>query len=199
MNRVLRRFFVRTLVAIGLLLALGVTQVLAGGPCRPVCPPPMCGPSMCPPPMCGPAPCPPPMCGPAACPPPCPPPRTCEMNPLKMILTGTVRLVAGAVALPFRLVDCVVTEICRPKACRPPACPPPMCGPAPCAPPVCPPPMCGPGYGAPVGYGMGAMPPPTSMGMGKGAPRHFKPMAKKSSVKTKLFADQSEGIFGNYW
>lgn len=196
----------RALIPAALLIALTATLVSAGGP---VCPPPMCGPQPCPPPMCGPQPCPPPMCGPAmypppACPPPCPP-RRCEDNPLAMILKGTVRLVAGAVALPFKMVDCVVNEICRPKRCYParPACPPPaMCPPAPmCAPPGCMPPACGPMpayYGPPPGMGYGA-PMPAPVGFGRGASYRSKPMAKKKSLPSQLLAAPSESVFGAYW
>ncbi len=163
-----------------MLISGSLVQVSAGGP---ICPPPVCGPPMCAPPVC-----PPPVCGP----PPCCPPPICEPNPLAMICVGAFRLVTGVIALPFKVVDSVITHL----RCGPRCCPPPM---AMCAPPACLPPMCGPaGFPPPsMGYGMGSGRP---VGFGRGAPRRFAPMAKeKNSLPLTLMAAPSEGFFGAYW
>lgn len=155
-----------------------VGAAFAGGP---VCPPPGCAPvAMCPPPAC-----PPPMCGP----PPCPPP--CEPGPLAQILRGTVRLVAGIVTLPFRIVDALCDDsYCPPRRRAVVACAPP--------PPMCPPWQPMPGYANPAfGFGMA---PGRPVGFGSGAPRRFVPFNAKKSVKpTKMLAGQVDGIFGAYW
>jgi len=158
---------VRVVTLTVLLVAFAAIQVSAGGP---VCPRPMCPQPMCAPPMC--------------CPPPCPPPR-CQENPLAMICKGAFQIVAGVVALPFRVVGCLAEGLSRPMRCGPP---PMMAG---CAPPMCPPPVCGPGYG---------MGPGRPVGFGGGAPRRFAPMAEKSkSLPLTLIAGPNDGVFGGYW
>jgi hypothetical protein len=166
------------------ILAMTVAQVSAGGP---VCPPRGCPPPMCAPPMmCAPPLCPPPVCPPPACgPPPCPP-RGCRENPVAAVVKGAVRLVAGVIALPFKAVDCLVEELCRPSDCRmaapcpPPVCPPPMCGPAPCPP------------GPMPGFRPGPMGP-------RPGPARFRPFAEEKSAKIRLMAGPPEGIFGTFW
>jgi hypothetical protein len=171
--------------AAGLLIVVAAMPASAGGP---VCPPPYCGPPpVCAPPVCGPPPmCPPPMCAPR-----------CRENGLSLILRGCCKLVVGVIALPFKVVDCLVSgPICPPK-CRPR--PRLACGPPPFCPPVgmCPPwqPMprfCPPAYGCGMAPGM-------PVGFGHGAPRGFAPMVKKNSVPAKLLAGSMDGIFGTYW
>jgi hypothetical protein len=174
-----------------LMLTLTVAQVSAGGP---VCPPRGCPPPMCAPPMmCAPPVCPPPACAPPSCGPrPCPPPG-CKENPLAAVVKGAVRLVAGAVALPFKMVDCLLEEMCAPRCCPP--------GPGPCrvasaCPPPCPPPACGPSpcFPGPV---PGMMPAPR--GFRPGPARKFVPFAEKTSAKIRLMAGPPDGLFGNYW
>jgi len=168
---------VRALYLAVLLVAIAAVQVSAGGP---VCPPPMC-----PPPMCGPAPmCAPPLCGP----PPCAP--RCEENPLAQICRGAFRLVAGVIALPFRVVGCVAQSICPPQRCGPPLV---ACGP----PPMCLPPVCGPMGPPAFGYGRGVGRP---VGFGGGAPKRFAPMAEKNKpLPLTLIAGPNDGVFGGYW
>jgi hypothetical protein len=169
--------------------------------CPPPCPPPMCLPApvcgpqpMCGPPPCGPmAACPPPMCGPRPC-----PPRGCGDNPLAMIVKGAVSIVAGAVALPFKIVDCLLSPLCKPCYPKRACCPPPM---AMCPPPACMPPACGPSFcppGMAYGMGMGAVAP---VGFGSGAPRRFKskPIAENKVLPLQLLAGPSDDIFGTYW
>jgi hypothetical protein len=205
MNASKRNSFCRAAVMTALLATMLVCQASAGGPiCAPPpsCMPPMCAPQPCaPPPLCGP----PPMCAPRMCgPKPCPPP-VCEDNPLAMILKGTCRLVAGVVALPFKIVGCLLNSNspCAKPACYPrPVCPPmAMCPPPMCPPPMCMPQGCGMGCCPPgMGYGMGAMAP--SFGYGRGVPRQMmKPMAKKEkkSLPQQLLAGPSDGLFGAYW
>jgi hypothetical protein len=194
------RIYIGAALIACMLLIASAAQVSAGGPvcrtpqCMPpmACPPPVCAaPMPCPPPMCAP-PCPPPRCGPPACGPrPC---GQCKENPLAMILEGACKIVVGAVSLPFKLVDCLLEDGCRPP------CPPPggpcMIAAAPCPPPVCAPPMCGPGYGPGMGYGMG---PGRPVGFGRGAPKKFSPFAQKTSAACYLLAGPPEGIFGSYW
>lgn len=204
-----RTIFSRAALLSALLVALLVCQASAGGPIcpQPRCMPPMCAPQpCCPPPVC----CPPPACAPPMCAPkPCCPPQQCEENPLAMILKGTCKLVAGVVALPFKIVGCLTSGPCARPACYPmrPACPPmammcppPMCPPPMCVPqPCCPPPSCGMGYCPPgMGYGMGMMPAP--MGYGRPKPM-MRPMAKnqKTSLPKQLLAGPAEGLFGTYW
>jgi len=155
-------------------ISAGVIQVSAGGP---MCPPLVCGPPVCPPPVCG--------------PPPCLPPR-CEPNPLAMIAVGAFRLVTGVIALPFRMVDAVISHLrCGPRHCPPAV--------AMCPPPMCLPPVCGPAYGPPpaLGYGMG---PGRPVGFGRGAPRRFAPMVRNDrGLPLTLMAAPTEGIFGSYW
>ena len=216
MNASKKSAFCRVAALTAVIAVLLVCQASAGGPVcatprclppmcgpQPCCPPPMCAPApVCPPPMCAPAPCAPPMCGPRMCgPKPCAP--QCEDNPLCMIVKGTFRLVAGAVALPFKLVGCLLQGPCATPTCCPPrpACPPiAMCPPPSCM-PSCAPPACGMGYCPPgMGYGMGPMAPP--MGFGRGVPRPMmKPMAKKGSksLPPQLLAGPSQGLFGAYW
>jgi hypothetical protein len=188
------------LALVGLLLIFTGMSAFAGGPvcppkmCGPVCapPPPMCGPL----PICGPAPCPPlaacpppgPMCGP-------PPPRNCRETPLAKIVNGTIMVACGVVALPFKLVDCVIEGLSGPPkcgpayqgpppaACMPPA--PPMCGPAPCAPGVAP----------------GMYPPGRPVGMGYGPPRskRFAPFAEERTAPEHHLAAPAGSIFGAYW
>ncbi len=195
------RIYIGAALIACMLLIVSAAQVSAGGPvcrtpqCMPpmACPPPVCAaPMPCPPPMCAPPPCPPPQCGPPACGPrPC---GQCKQNPLAMILEGACKIVVGAVSLPFKLVDCLLEDGCRPP------CPPPggpcMIAAAPCPPPVCAPPMCGPGYGPGMGYGMG---PGRPVGFGRGAPKKFSPFAQKTSVASYLLAGPPEGVFGSYW
>ncbi len=195
----------------GLLLVAVAADLFAGGPVcpPPVCgPPPMCGaPSFCPPPMCPPQvgfmppmyatqcppPCPPPTCGP---PPMCCPPR-CRVNPLAKVLVKTCELVASVVALPFRVVDCIVSPLCDPP-CGPrrmaAACPPPACGPVDMCPPG------GPAFGPPGPmYGGPAM---TPVRYRPGTPQRFLPMnakAKKGREAQGLLALRIEGVFGTYW
>jgi hypothetical protein len=172
----------RILALAGLLVALAVIQVSAGGP---VCPPPAC-----PPMVCGPPPCAPPMCAPMpACPPPsCAPYRE---NPLKKIARGTLDLVTGVIALPFCILDSIA-ENCTRKCGPQPMCGPmAACPPAPCPPAVCPPPMCGPSYGPPA---MGR-----PVGFGRGVPRKLAPFAKDKPVSERLLAVQEQPFFGNYW
>jgi hypothetical protein len=196
----------RAVAIAGILITLGVVQAAAGGPvCPPMkCPPPMCyPPAPCPPPMCGPQ----PMCGP----PPCPPPR-CRPGALSKICSGTWNLVTGVIALPFDAIDCLLNKCVRrcgpPPMCGPVAsCPPPMCAPPlcppPCPPPVCMPtkcmpPPCGPAYYPPgmMGYGIG---PGRPVGAGYGAPRRFRPFAKKKGHRIRVFAEHDQGFFGAYW
>ncbi len=159
-------------VLIAIFLTFGVGQMaIAGGP---VCPPPMC-----PPPMLAP-PCPPPAC----------PPPSCGPNPLAVILSGALRVVTGVIALPFRVVDSVIDHLrCGPRCCPPLV--------AMCPPPPCPPPMCGPA-GCPPAFGYGAMP-PRPVGIGRGVPRRFAPMAKETALPMMLYASPTEGFFGTYW
>jgi hypothetical protein len=157
--------------------------------CMPACPPPPCGP-ICPPMACGPAPCPPPACGPAPCAAP-----GCEENPLAQIVKGACRLVAGIVALPFKIVDGVFSGFdCGPRryaSCKPIA----MCAPPPCMPAICPPTIC-----PPTGCGVGfSRPAPVGFGFGGPRMKKFSPFAKKDSVTTTLIAAPTEGFFGSYW
>jgi len=203
-NKVLTPF----LIVVGLLV-MTAGQALAGGPIcpPPMCPPPMCGPpAYCPPPMCGPPvcmpmkvrpprmcppPCPPPMCGPPPC-----APRCDREGPLARLLKGAVRLVAGVVSLPFRVVDRLIGGPCSPQRLgrrhRVMACAPPVCAPMGVYGPWRPMPR----YRAPA-YGFG-MAPGRPVGAGHGAPRRFVPFAKKS-VPAGLVASSVDGIFGAYW
>lgn len=194
-----RAFALITMMSIALML-VGLAPALAGGPpCpRPVmCPTPVCVPQpvpvLVPQPMCA-----PPPCGPVACgPPPCPP-RRCRPNPLATLCKGAVSLVAGVIALPFRILDGLLCPNPCGYACAPPrrlACPPPMCGPVACGP--APMMMGGPGFCPPM-YGYGR-PPVAPMGFGRGASPRMVPFAKKESLQTKLVADSAEGMFGAYW
>ncbi len=167
-----------------LILAMTAAQVFAGGPVCPPrgCPPPVCAPPMmCAPPACPPPVCAPPVCGPAPC-----PPRACKENPVAAVVKGAVRLVTGAICLPFKMVDCLVEELCAPSDCGPRPGP---CGVAACPPPVCPPPMCGP---APC-------PPGPMPGFRPGPARKFRPFAEETSAKIRLMAGPPEGSFGNFW
>lgn len=176
-------------LAIAVLLIAGTAgQVFAGGP---MCAPPMCGPNFCPPPMC-----PPPMCvvpPPRCCPPACAP-RRCKPNPLAQICRGAFGLVTGVIALPFKVVDCMINSLCCPPKCGPrPRCGPPRMA---CMPPITVPPyILGPPPGAM--YGAGRHRP---MGFGHGAPRRFSPMAKgEKSAGITFMAVADDGFFGSYW
>jgi hypothetical protein len=175
---------------------------------RPMCGPAVCPPPMCPPPPCAPAPCAPAPCAPVPCAPrmcapvPCPPPACaprCGPNPLAMILGGAVKLVAGAITLPFKIVDRLFGGPCSPRpVCRPRY----ACGPPPtyCAPPMmCPPPMCGPPVGYyPPAFGFG-MRPGRPVGFGRGAPRRFAPIAREKASPVSLMAESVQSVFGAYW
>lgn len=183
-----RRLFVRVFMVVALLVAASALPVAAGGP---VCPPPGCGPIVCAPPLCPPPLCVPPRCGPPRCGPPRCAPYPCKPNPLAQICEGAVRLVKGVVALPFKVVGCVVNSLsCPPRCCPKPVCRPPRMA---CAPPICVPPYI---FGPPVGY----MPPRPPVGFGHRAPRRFSPMAhKQKAVQITLMAGPGEGFFGAYW
>jgi hypothetical protein len=170
-----------------LLVLLAAVELVAGGP---VCPPSGCGPALYPPMAC-----PPPMCPPPGyCGPPCPPPP-CKPNPLAQICEGAFKVVTGVIALPFKVVDCVIDKLCCPPRCglRRPYCPPPL---AACAPPISVPPyVLGPPPGP--GYGMGAPPP---VGFGHRPPRKSSPMAKSEKpFEITLTAGADHGFFGAYW
>jgi hypothetical protein len=188
----------RLFAIMAVLLAVSI-PCLAGGP---VCPPPMCGPQPCMPPACMPQPCAPPMaCAPPPCMPmPCGPQMCCppKCGPgcddcLSALCKGAVKLVAGVISLPFKLVDCLFSG---------PNCPPrPMCRPmTACAPQMCcPPPPCG----MPPAMGCG-MPMGNPYGFGYGGPRPAKRMAPFAKNKTKalpdmLMAAPTETIFGACW
>ena len=168
------RIFTLSVALVALCLTVMIAPMASAG--GPVCPPPLC-----PPPMCAPPPCPPPAC----------PPPSCGPHPIAAILSGALRVVTGVIALPFRVVDSVIDHLrCGPRFCPPPV--------AMCPPPLCPPPMCGPA-GCPVpalGYGMM---PPRPVGMGRGVPRRFAPMAKETVLPMMLYAAPAEGFFGTYW
>jgi hypothetical protein len=193
------RLVVRLLM-VGCIIALMCVSVSAGGPCRPPACGPVCAP---PPPMCGPVPCGPIPAPMIACPPPqpmcglppCAPPACRDKeNPLAKIAKGACMVVTGVVALPFKLVDCLVEGIKGDGKCPPPSM---ACAPAGCMPP--PAPMCGPGFGPPgVGPGMG-MPRPMGMGYGARKSKRFVPFAKEKPVSDKLLAGTPEGFFGAYW
>lgn len=209
-----RATLLRVLIVVLLLAMAGIVPATAGGPpcpppvCGPVmyAPPPMCAPPACPPmkvkPMaaCPPPACPPPVCAPAPCgPPPCKP--KCGPGPLEGLCRGALNLVTGAIALPFKAVDCLIDKCRRPSLCGapPPPCPmpppAPYCGPAPamayCGPAGCPP---------PYGYGM-APPPARPFGFGRGHGPRLVPFSAKKSKKTKMIAGgpASDNLFGTYW
>ncbi len=158
-------------------------------PCAPACMPQPCGPMACQP-TCGPV-CPPPACGPRPC-----GPQMCEENPLAKIVKGACQLVAGIVALPFKIVDGIFSGIDCPGQCGPRyprmamCCPPQQCMPAVCPPMVCAPPACGMGM---------ARPAPVGFGFGGPRVKRFSPFSKKESAAASLFAAPTEGVFGSYW
>ena len=157
-------------------------------PCAPACMPQPCGPMACQP-TCGPV-CPPPACGPRPC-----GPQMCEENPLAKIVKGACQLVAGIVALPFKIVDGIFSGIDCPG----------QCGPSnrvwPCvalrnsacllfalpwlrAPGL----WNGNGETRPGGFRLRW---PQS--------KRFSPFSKKESAAASLFAAPTEGVFGSYW
>jgi hypothetical protein len=187
----------RVVLISAVLIAAWTVSALAGGP---ICPPRGCGPAYCPQPMCMPPACLPPMCSPPMCAPPVCPPRTCgpppcKPNPLAQICEGAFRLVAGVIALPFKVVGCMVDfGRCKPRCGYPPAA---CCPPVACASPISVPPyILGPSPMA--GYGMGPGVPP--IGLGRRPPRKFSPMAKKKGpLEMSLMAEANEAFFGAYW
>ncbi|MBM3300369.1 MAG: hypothetical protein FJY85_10480 [Deltaproteobacteria bacterium] len=184
-----RRHFAYTLTVAVLLVGAAAVELFAGGPIYPPvgCPPAVCPPMACPPPMCPP---------PGYCGPPCPPPP-CKPNPLAQICEGAFKVVTGVVALPFRLVDCVIDKLSCPPRYGPPRpyCPPPM---AACAPPISVPPyVLGPPPGPGYGMGMGMRPP---VGFGHQPPRKFSPMAKQEKpIEITVTAGADQSFFGTYW
>lgn len=170
--------------AAAVLVMAGAVDLFAGGP---VCPPMGCGPVMGPPMVC-----PPPMCPPVKyCGPPCPPPL-CKPNPLAQIFDGAINVLTGVIALPFKVVDCVIDKLCCPPKCGParPYCPPPVA----CGPPMAVPPFV---MGPAPGYGMGHGAP---VGFGHRPPKKFSPMARKEKpMEITLTAGADQGFFGAYW
>jgi hypothetical protein len=197
------RKYVAAVCVMAIVLAIcSSVQVFAGGP---VCRTPACGPqpvswaAPCGPPVCGAPACPPPMCMPAGCPPPaCGPRPMCE-NPVSKCLRGAANLLAGAVALPFAAVDCLIEGLssaargCRKPPCVPAAAPCMPCGPAMVGGPM---PLAG-----PMPMMAPGMPP---MGMGRPVPsKKMVPFGMTKENKDRdsanLFAGPRDGVFGNYW